>query len=361
MDPGVQTAFAVGWQVAELAQLDVERREAESSWQLLPQVMDLGVMERVKLLQLQIPCGVDAIGIPEEAPAGVAEWPMKDFRTHLKDTVENGTFRNDKVKDVHDDLLQSLTARDFRLGKAYSAGVTLGQTVLACYNAATRDDVRASFGRVVDQLLARESIDRLVGQIRDLKTSFQPLAADACAATLRDWQKWWEKQREVHGEELPPTLRAGVSVNLYYQGQLWRALLSGEKDPRDLLQAKDYVAAVGDMARSYLAIGRKLFTAARVTLLLGFAALVTALVFVLVEHVQQVWSFVVALLTVAGVGVAGAVAAVRSAVTQAGGHFWEAELAAAVAASLEKMPDEKPGSSVGQPGARSSAQVGVSG
>jgi hypothetical protein len=124
------------------------------------------------------------------------------------------------VRDFHVELLVTLTATDFRLGKAYGLGCALADT--------TRqpDDVRAVLGWY--------RVTTLTTWIRELSSVFPAHAARAVATSLESWSSW-----VAGGAAADSDTRALLSA----QGRLWRSMLSGEKRATDALETSDYFRA----------------------------------------------------------------------------------------------------------------------
>jgi hypothetical protein len=88
-----------------------------------------------------------------------------------------------------------------------------------------------------DPALRSRRMSELSQRLTDLKSCFQPYAVDAVQATLSAWSTLVTSQGGGAAS-------AGVLQEaLYRQGQIWSALLSGEKLATDYLQVPDYVEA----------------------------------------------------------------------------------------------------------------------
>jgi hypothetical protein len=228
----VRAAFAVGWQVGELLQLahayagsgngaspGDEEPDGERT-QLNIEAVKAGVcrlrphLEEVDLPEIAVPPAIDAAA----TASALAE-------------------AGDDLNEFDAQLRNRLNAADFRLGKGYRLGRELAET---CLNPETRDEFDHAFGtRMVDVR------DRLA----DLATVLPPHASRAVALSIRTWERWAAEPsidgRAVVWEREWPAVRAA----LRRQGQLWRALLSGEKDGRDMLRVDDYLDATARLLR----------------------------------------------------------------------------------------------------------------
>jgi hypothetical protein len=123
-------------------------------------------------------------------------------------------------------VLSALSAADFRLGKAYGIGSAL-------MNLTTRPAESAQLA----SHLADARTAPIVAAIDDLTSALPPHAGHGVRESVREWQKSVEQQSEV-APEAPETW-----LQLARQGELWRAVLAGEKSAADLLEIADYVDA----------------------------------------------------------------------------------------------------------------------
>ncbi len=217
-DPNVALAFSLGWQMAELYRSgDGPRpaaRTSESDEQQpddLPGLSSLDDPKRAEILIDQVQAALARLAAPL-AGAGFAAIDLSGLRTP-------GTLPPpDAVLAVHVEILGHLTAADFRLGKAYGLGRALADT---CRK--PTDD--ASLRRQLD----RYRVANLLGWLDDLNSAFPPHAGHAVAASLRVWSEW------AAGDRQPPLAEQDALKLLRRQGELWRALLSGEKRGADML------------------------------------------------------------------------------------------------------------------------------
>jgi hypothetical protein len=291
------------------------------------------------------------------------------------------------VAELHRQLLVTLTTTDFRLGKAYGLGRALAETALL-------PDARNP--QTFQRLFARYRLANLLSWLADLKSVFPPHAAEAVRGSLQAWVAWSEapalrpaldglpraSDAEVNGRARRRTAagswfsrhpsetqtrpvdwgsagdRESVIRALHRQGQLWRAILSGEKDGLDLLTADDYVWAadqlLGHLRRLTLGFLRRFWITTSAVALVVVAAVVT------VVAIRAVSTTVAAVLTAAGaIGITwkGAASGLGRVLAQAQRPLWDSELDVAVARAVTLMPRERrapdrsaePGDSPGRP------------
>jgi hypothetical protein len=246
------------------------------------------------------------------------------------------------VAPVHEAFLESLTASDFRLGKAYAVGVALGETIVLGYRhlkvgTKTGSEVAADIA-YVDQLFASKRMEPVIRQLRDLKSAFEDHATDAVVATLQDWVDTlpiWNVAGTVDREK--------VADHLYHQGSIWRAMLSGEKEATDYLTVADYAKAIADVLKNYTQMAAQ-FGLTRTNLVAAglFALVVVAAGFAIGyffhSGIQGVYTAAIGLLSVFGVSSATAIVAVKNALSTAEQALWQSELSAAIAESISWAP-----------------------
>jgi hypothetical protein len=133
-----------------------------------------------------------------------------------------------------------------------------------------------------------------------------------------------------------------VTRALRRQGQLWRAVLSGEKDCLDLLSTDDYLWAadqlLGHIRRLTLDFMRRFWITTIVVVAILVAAVVTLLT------VRAASTMVAAVLAAAGaIGLTwkGAAAGLGRVLAQAQRPLWESELDVAVADAVTRLPRER--------------------
>jgi hypothetical protein len=148
--------------------------------------------------------------------------------------IRDSHERREAVREFHIGLLATLTAADFRLGKAYGLGRALADT--------TRlpPDWHAE--------LATHRASTLAEWIRELASALPPHAAHPVAQSLEAWSQWAQTQDGSGGE---------TRRKLSAQGRLWRSLLSGEKQGPDVLEISDYLRAGEGMIKRTGALGAK--------------------------------------------------------------------------------------------------------
>jgi hypothetical protein len=128
-----------------------------------------------------------------------------------------------------------LSATDFRVSKAYAVGRAL-------MNLTTRP-----VAGTVAAHLAPAAVAPLAADIDDLSSALAPHAGHSVRASLLEWQ-------QASAPDEPETWLA-----LARQGELWRALLAGEKQGRDMLEIEDYVDAADRLSVRMREVAVRLF------------------------------------------------------------------------------------------------------
>jgi hypothetical protein len=308
----VTIAFGLGWHVDELSQPDVRINRYKSDG--LPSIRELEQASLNQLSYAQIDVALAQLR------------PRLDAVRLTVPSTENARkaashTHSAMLEQLHYDILVTLTAADFRLGKAYELGCELASLCRRAPDAPTQADRE----RYSDEL------DR-AGRWCEALTSVLP--AHAGHAVQRSIERW--RGRILAGRPMY-ALRA--------QGELWRALLSGEKQGKDMLAVSHYVAAAERLLVSFRSIARRFLRRFWLAALLVFALFALGLASILLlsrngSTVAGIGAIVASLgLTWKGVG---------SSLGNLAGHvespLWEAEIDSAIveAITLEATPAPEP-------------------
>jgi hypothetical protein len=258
-DPHVSAAFVLGWQMAELYR-PARRRQPDAVTPGLASLESLDDPARREILVAQITAAIFKLKDPIEK-AGLADIDTAALTASLTDgqSAEAREFAA-----LHRKLLTSLTAADFRLGKAYGLGRALADVCLL------RTDPAALKQALVDERLANA-----IGWLDDLSSALPAHAAHSVASSIRGWREWAAKSTAA--------AFANSQQAYFRQGELWRALLSGEKVGTEMLEMKNYLDAARTLSRQTRALLRSVIARFPLVLILvlaliggGVALLVTA-------------------------------------------------------------------------------------
>ncbi len=221
-DPRVAAAFALGWQIAVLYRPERRRRSAPAHEDDLPGIGRLDELEFMELGLAQVQVAISKLHDPV-AQSGLALPDVAAVRAELR-TAGDAAARHRLIREMHVGLTSSLGAVDFRLGKAYGLARAVADS---CRNPTTMAELRAEFGET--------RIATLVSWLDDLSSAFPAHAGHSVRESLRRWQRWVSDAGDKPDDEVWPLLRR--------QGDLWRALLSGEKLGVDMLEVDNYLDA----------------------------------------------------------------------------------------------------------------------
>jgi hypothetical protein len=237
----VQCAFSLGWHMVELYNYpDLKRSVSKKTPASLGGISDLSDDERRDLLIRQIEFDLSQLWtLPGAAPP-----PLNYLQTALK-RAPGKNFKAD-VDRVHKDLLQGLTVADFKVGKGYGLGRALAETWLLPKGAGGS---AKGYWKALSAELDVGRVATVQSWIRDLRDCFPKHAADAVAQTFEGWA-FWLIRPTVDGKPIDLDDRqamARLERQLQRQAEIWRGLLSGEKDPANMLTTADYVTALRTM------------------------------------------------------------------------------------------------------------------
>ena len=223
-DRKVMVAFCLGWQMAEVYRPDQRGGPKPASQDDLPGISRLSASERQEMGLFQVQAGITKLRDPI-CDAGLNVPNAQQFAANV--TKLSGTqARHKAIRDFHVDLLATLTAADYRLGKAYGLGRALADTTRL--HPDWHDE------------LAPYRVATVAGWIRELASALPPHTAHPVAQSLEAWSRWAHAEDGDGGQ---------TRRKLSSQGRLWRSLLSGEKRATDVLETADYLRAGEGMVK----------------------------------------------------------------------------------------------------------------
>jgi hypothetical protein len=316
-DPVVVAALVLGWEMADL----YAARGADGPTPELPETLPgIGglthrqtvhaTLLRVRALVRQAlgPVVADTITVPSAQILG--ELPEGDQPAW-----------GQALYDLHVQISGALRAGGDAPLHAYDVGRSLAQV---CQHP---NDLSA----LMDRLDAGNVIP-IEGRLADLTTLLPAHSAAAVSATLEQWRRW---TADARARENMTDVRAALTR----QAELWRALLSGDKDARQMIDPDTVVAAsvrhasrlgtlIRGLAGAYLpALG----LAACATLLLVYAILFHDGIATVVGALGAVVATLIVLRRVVSLTVGNTIDELRE-------DLWSAELDSAVAQSILRLP-----------------------
>ena len=304
-DPKVSEAFGLGWQMAEIYRPDAPEQSPPVQAGDLPDLSQLNSTDWDEIGLYQLQAGITKLSESIET-AGLDVPDAKEFAKVLRATAS--ADRAGALRKFHVDLLATLTAADFRLGKAYGLGRALAD--------ATRDP--SNFH--VELQRSRAAV--LAAWIRDLATAFPPHASHAVASSLERWSEW-----AANPPQDGDASQARILPRLQAQGRLWRSLLSGEKRATDVLEQIDYIGAGERMLKNAGALARRFLRHYAWACLAVFLLVVAGIVVMFVaSSAAGVVSGAAAILTGLGFGWKTIGASLGTAAARAESPLWGAAL-----------------------------------
>jgi hypothetical protein len=342
----VRTAFSAGWHMATLyiaASVRVRgagsdapagrwgcEERADGPPNELSSVTLLGEVERARMVTDRIAAALHALR-GRFAAAGLQTVDLKAVKDLLGAPPVDLASLCTALDTAHRAILMALTSAGSHLGDAYDLGRQLAYVTQGPEN---RAGVERAFG---PSLVPAKNV------LADLASLLPDHASRSVIISLRAWERWAADPR-IGGHEVDwPREMPAVRTALRRQGELWAALLSGEKLGEDMLRATDYVAAAAGLLGEGGRLGLRMLT--RRPLLIA-AGLITVLlgagIFLLVQT-SAGGKLAGALLAAAGaVGLTGAGARARAADAASGlqGKLWNAELDGAIASAITIGPTD---------------------
>jgi hypothetical protein len=325
----VKTAFALGWQMARLYTSSAgSDSDAVDDDGRLP---GLSALPEVSLVTLGLAQTDVALRTLTAFLGASSTLPTTDA-AHAelgKDPLDRGALRG-TIRDLHVALLIDLTAVDFSLGKAYGLGRALADT--CCSARGDAADRQQALQHDLDESRALV----LVGWLDDLKTVLPAHSGQAVADSLERWTRWATATdlTKLGSDEVNHHRRV-----LHRSGQRWRAVLSGEKDARDLLETDDYVSAARGTLKSAASIARSLAWQLKGPLLVATALIAVGIALMFLNNSTA--QVLAGLGTVAGgLGITWrtASASLERVSLELGRPIWEAQLDVVIGSRLTPTP-----------------------
>jgi hypothetical protein len=300
----------------EQTQADAEHRHGKAKPRDdLPGVSSLTTGEKVALRVAQIDRGLRLLsnrmqeaGVPIPTSAAVQE--------AVRDKKPPSDVRK-AISTLHVQLLSALTVADYRLGKAYGLGRALADT---CRSSQSDDELKDH--------LRDGRLQNIIAWCEDLKTVLPAHTGQSIADSLRHWQTW------ANSAELKTAKASDVSAWLHRQGERWRSVLTGEKNPLDLLKPPTYVQAAEDLLADSARLGWRFLKRLRWVMLIAAALFVLGLCVLLEGGGNNVVAGLASIATSLGISWKTATPALTNLATKLGTPLWGAELDAAITVAI---------------------------
>jgi hypothetical protein len=342
----VRTAFSAGWHMATLyitASTHVHRAGADATtgrWGCdersggppseLSSMTLLGEVDRARMVTDRISAALHALR-GRFASAGLPNVDLQSVKDLLGAPPVDLASLCTALDTGHRAILIALTSAGSHLGEAYDLG---RQLAYVTQGPEDREGFERAFGA---SLVPAKNV------LADLASLLPDHASRSVIISLRAWERWAADPR-IAGHEVDwPREMPAVRTALRRQGELWAALLSGEKLGEDMLRATDYVAAAAGLLGEGGRLGLRMLTRRPLLIAAGLITVLLGAGIFLLVATPVGGKLAGAVLAAAGaVGLTGAGARARAADVASGvqGKLWNAELDGAIASAITIGPTD---------------------
>lgn len=230
------------------------------------------------------------------------------------------------IQTLHFQIISRLTAADAALGKAYGLGRALADT---CQPAADNAALQERFNHW--------RLDNLRAWLNDLASTLPDHAAKGVLSSLTRWEAWVANAARASAEDFE-NASASIKAVARRQGEMWRSVLCGEKDPRDSLVPADYADAAKAVTRRGFQLGRSALRGYAWIVALLLAAVVLVVLFVVQNPTSRVVTSVAAAAAALGITWKGVGSVAEKLLRAVGKPLWGAGLDAAVGDAITFLP-----------------------
>ncbi len=230
------------------------------------------------------------------------------------------------IRTLHASILTGLTAADPSLGKAYGLGRALADS---CQQADDRAALKERF--------AHYRLETVRGWLHDLASALPAHTAKGVLMSLTRWEAWAANATRQSDERFG-SARPSINAIVRRQGEMWRSVLCGEKDPRDQLTPDDYADAASTVARRGFQLGRSVLSRYAWIVVLLLAAVALVVLFVVQNPTSRLVTSVAAAATALGITWKGVGSVAEKLLRAVGEPLWGAELDAAVSDAITFLP-----------------------
>lgn len=250
----VSLAFGLGWDMTYLFTYVGDTEALPDVPDRLPSVARLPEEKR-SLIRLDRIRGPVCRFTPQFKAAGVRSFPKVDsVEKKIQARASSTAAVREELCELHYALMRAFSTADNRLAKAYRLGRSLATT---CHTAEDEATLRSEFDP--------RRLARLDEWLADLTSQFPPHTSRPVRLSLSAWREWlghplmnraeagdppdgWRHGRLRYfgwGERRLDWERDGERVRhaLKRQGDIWRALLAGEKRGEAMLELPDFISA----------------------------------------------------------------------------------------------------------------------
>jgi hypothetical protein len=225
-------AVALGWRMAELYRDATKQSTRKPKLpDTLPSGSDLGRGRRTEFGIAEVEARLRRLSL-----AGTDAPSTEELSDAFEDTDVDAEDVKRSVYQLHLAILRECNAADRALGKAYELGRSLADTCPQKID-----------GKLMAEQLNRYRLDELGRWLADLASRLPAHSSRAVRISMTRWKiaaKDGESSKFFADKELGELHRA-----LDRQVQIWRSLLTNEKQAKDMLGTDDYAKAVGFAVR----------------------------------------------------------------------------------------------------------------
>jgi hypothetical protein len=326
-------AFSLGWQIAVLHYQPKPRQKTSAGDDAaadLPDLSDLTPWEEAQngLAQLGT---LLAVVIPT-APPGIDPDSVTEKGSQAALEGSDAASWKKALLELHLSVVRALSAGDVGTFRAYDLGRALRQTCAVPPKQTGQDDqvwqakIQGNFGRY--------RVATIQDRLADLAGRLPDHAAGGVSASLAAWAEWINNGPGAIGDRC-----SQARFRLTRQGQLWRAVLAGEKDATKMLDAQNYLTAGVRLTAKLARLTRRfLFHFWWQTLLLLAATGGVVYATFWTTSTQSVVGSLGALAAALGVTRKGIVANGEKVIADLLPDLWEAELDLAAGEAITKLP-----------------------
>lgn len=347
----VPTAFDIGWLLADLraGPATAERRNGVGD---PPSQLMAATPPDVEVDRISAKIGLLS---PQTENLGVDKENIVLINNGLKTShgdARNGALSPHAVDGLFATISATFTAASTRMGEALGLGFDLANTCrLPWEDVSTKNEKDSkqtdkAANQSKNGTMAKEAekaflqlfgarVVKVQAALADLASSLPQHAARAVALSLAQWMYWAGKpELNKHAVAWPDP---AVAAALGRQGEVWRAVLAGEKRGQDMLSADDYFSVMGQLVKSQFR-KRPWFWIGSFALVLIFGigiALVSTQ-----PTGPKIFGGVVALLSAAGISTASFKTLAGNLARDLESQVWGAELDFAIADAVTVPPGE---------------------
>jgi hypothetical protein len=242
----VPTAFALGWQMSDLFAMsaalaqdprDVPQHPPDSSRPALAGIAAWSAADRWDLAVHQIAAKANRLKAAfQHFGSDTDDLDQFVATAHELLGQAGAVGASTEVSAAYHTLIMTLAAAHARLGRACELGCALADTCRV-RGPLTCADLMHRFG---------DRLTPVQASLSDLASSLPEHASRAVSLSLAQWHKW------TLDASPDATVPDDLDEILKRQGELWRAVLSGEKLGRDMLADDDYLDASKTLLRSVI-------------------------------------------------------------------------------------------------------------